>query len=307
MTPDQYTNKELFIDVGDGHQLYVHDWGNKKAKTPVVFLHGGPGDGCGDKHKNIFDPEQHRVIFFDQRGAGRSLPYGSLENNTTDKLVEDIEIIARHFTLKTLVLCGGSWGSTLAFAYALAHPKRVASMVLNGIFTGTRSEIDYFDKGAFRSHYPEAWQQYLDATPKNHHESPTQYHYKRALGKDERAARESARVYENLERALLPLDDRASFVEANDPAYDPSGIRIGIHYMTNYCFMPDNYIFTNARKLTMPIWMVQGRYDMVCPPVTAYELQQKLPNSKLLWTIAGHRGSERETYSVVRAILSQFS
>lgn len=306
MTPDEYTIREFFIEVGDGHELYVQDWGNKKAKHPIIFLHGGPGNGCKDKHKMLFDPAKHRVIFFDQRGAGKSLPYGSLERNTTGDLVEDIARITKQLKISSFVLVGGSWGSALALAYAVKYPQNVQALVLNGIFTGSQAEIDYFDKGAFRTWFPEVWERYLAATPKEHQDSPTKYHYKQILGKDEDAARKSACTYSNMECALLSLDDRFTPTDPGDPAFDPSQTKILAHYLSNSCFLPDRHIFNNVRKLTMPVWLVQGRYDMVCPPNTAYELHKKLPKSNLLWTIGGHRSSERETHSVMRSILLQF-
>ena len=306
MTPDKYTNKEFFIEVGDGHQLYVYDWGNPKG-LPVIFLHGGPGSEIKDGYKRIFDPSRHHVIFFDQRGCGKSLPAGSLKHNTTADLVEDITKIADQVKFKQFVLQGGSWGSCLALAYAIKYPKRVKALVIRGIFTGSQQEIDYFDKGEFATYFPDVWERYLGTAPKSHHDSPTKYHYERILGKDDKAMRESACAYENLEGALLSLDDRFVPRSPNDPTYDPNGIRLEVHYLANGCFMPDNYIFDNARKLTMPVWIVQGRYDMVCPPTTAYKLYKKLPNGRLIWTVGGHRGSERETENVTHTILLQLS
>lgn len=306
MTPDQHTNKEFFIDVGDGHQLYVYDWGNPKG-LPVIFLHGGPGGAVSDHCKRVFEPKKHRVIFFDQRGCGKSLPYGGLKHNTTSKLIEDITKIADQVKFKQFVLDGCSWGSCLAFAYALANPKRVKALVLSGVFTGSQREMDYVDEGGFASHFPEVWQRYLATVPKNHRKSPTKYHYARILGNDEKAARQSACAYQNLEGALLSLDDRSSTVSADDPTFDPTYSRILAHYLSNGCFMPDKHILANAHKLTMPVWMVQGRYDMACPPVTAYELHQKMPSSNLLWTIGGHRQTEHETQNLRRTILLQLA
>jgi len=306
MTPDQYTNKEFFIDVGDGHQLYVHDWGNTKG-LPVMFLHGGPGSATKDGHKQNFDPRKHHVIFFDQRGSGKSLPYGSLAFNTTDKLIEDITKIADQVKFKQFVLRAGSWGSCLALAYALKYPKRVKVMVLHGIFTGSQQEIDHIDKGGFKTYFPEVWEHYLATVPKSHQSSPTAYHFQRILGTDEQAVRESACAYGNLEGALVTLDDRYHYRSSDDPTYDPTGTKVQIHYIANRCFMPDNYILDNAHKLTMPVWIVQGRYDIVCPPAAAYALHQRLPNSQLLYTISGHLGGERETHSVIRTILLQLA
>jgi len=304
MTPDEFTNKEFFIEVGDGHELYVHDWGNPKAKTPILFLHGGPGSSAKDKHKAGFDPEKQRVIFHDQRASGRSLPYGSLEHNTTQDLVEDIEKIAVSLKLKQFVITGGSWGSCLALAYGLKYPKRVKAMVLSGIFAGSQDEIGWLSKGRFEMFFPDTWRDYLQRTPKSYRDNPSAYHFSRILGNDPRTNHTSGFAYASLERSIMSLDDRHAAI---DPVtFDSTGIRTEVHYMSNGCFMPDRYIVRNARKLTMPIWLVQGRYDMVCPPQTAYALHQKLPNSHLVMTTSGH-SAERETWNIVRTILLQMS
>lgn len=303
MTPDQHTNLETFLNVGDGHELYIQDWGNPKGAIPIIFLHGGPGTGCNDRHRASFDPHKNRVIFFDQRGSGRSLPYGSLEHNTTPDLVNDISKIADHFGLKTFVLWGGSWGATLALAYGVAHPTRAHALVLNGVLTGSQSEIDWVDKGGFRPFCPEAWERYLQATPKAHHADPTAYHYSRILGDDPEAARQSAYAYETLEGSAMSMDDRYT---PQDPAeFDPVNARLEALYLKNRCFMPDRHIFDNAHRLTMPVWLVQGRYDLVCPPAAAYELHQKLPNSHFIPVIGNHR-AEREAHSVLRTLAMQF-
>ncbi len=304
MTPDNYTIQESFLDVGDGHSLYIQDWGNTKAKTPIVFLHGGPGAACKDGHKQLFDPRRQRVIFFDQRGSGKSLPYGSLKNNTTQDLVEDIEKIARHLNLDQVILTGGSWGSCLAFAHALKHPKRVKALVLRGIFTGSKREIEFLDQGHFQNFFPDVWEKYLEATPKAHWQNPSAYHFKNALEEGEKA-KASAYAYENVEGALLRLDDRYTPEKYED--YDPAGIRLEIHYLLNNCFIPEGYILDNAQKLKMPVWLIQGRYDVVCPPITAYELSKELPNGELVWVTSGHVGSERAIYDVVRTVLLQLT
>lgn len=304
MSPDSYTNQELFIEVGNGHELYVHDWGNKQAKAVIFNIHGGPGSSSKDKHKGQYDPTRQRVIFFDQRGSGRSLPYGSLEHNTTQDLVADITKIADRLKIKTFILRGGSWGSCLSLAYGLQHPERVKAMVLDGIFTGSKTEIDWLDSGLFQTHYPDVWQAYLDRTPKAHHKNPTAYHSKMALtGKDE-DSKKSAYAYDCLESAVIQLDDR--FVPEPYEEYDPTGAKIEMHYLANGCFMPDRHILDNAHKLSMPIYLIQGRYDMVCPPTTAYQLHQKLPNGELIWTTSGHK-SERESWNIIRTLLLELT
>lgn len=301
MTPDEYTNQELMLDVGDGHQLYVQDWGNGAAK-PILVLHGGPGNGVSDRDKQKYDPKKQRVIFHDQRGAGKSTPTLSLHHNTTQDLVADIEKIAQHLQLDTFVLTGGSWGSCLALAYGIAHPERVDGMVLNGIFTGNQDEIDWLERGGYRDFFPEVWQQYLSSVPQAQREAPSAYHFERAFGEDAEAAKQSAYAYERMELALLKLDDQYS--PGPYEMYQPGAILMEMHYISNGCFMPDNFILDNAPKLTMPIWLVQGRYDMVCRPLAAHRLHEALPNSHLIWTINGHLGQHES--NAIQQLLGLF-
>ena len=302
MNPDAYTISEKMMTVTDGHKLYVQAWGNPAAKTTFVFLHGGPGSGCHDGHKELFNPRKHKVVFFDQRGAGRSLPYGSLEQNNTQALIEDLDTITKRLSLKTFVLVGGSWGSTLALAYGLQYPEKVSAMVLRGLFTGSQQEINFVDKGHFKDFYPEVWEAFVARTPKSHQQNPAAYHAPRVLGKNEKAAKESAYAYSELESSLISLDDRHT--PEDFETFDPAGSKIEIHYLENRCFMQDNYILDNVHKLTMPIWLVQGRYDAICPPSTAFALSKLIPKNTLIWTIAGHSGSDRGNADAVRSIVS---
>ena len=269
-----------------------------------MALHGGPGSASRDSHKARFDPTRQRVIFHDQRGCGRSTPYGSLEANTTQHLIEDITLRADKLDIRKFILNGGSWGACLSLAYAVEHPDRVAAMVLQGIFTGSQREIDWLDKGMFRIFHPEAWQRYLQATPEAHHDDPSAHHFARILGDDPQAASASGHAYESLEGAVMNLDDR--FKADPTEGFDPAGIRTEVHYMRNHCFLPDRHIMQNAHKLTMPVWLVQGRYDMVCPPATAYDLVQALPEGEVIWTIDGHHAGH-ESWNAIRTILLQLT
>ncbi|PID99518.1 prolyl aminopeptidase [Candidatus Saccharibacteria bacterium] len=302
MNPDAYTIKEHFLDVGHGHTLYIHDWGNPKAKTPIVFLHGGPGAQCKDKHKLPFDPNTQRVIFHDQRGSGKSTPLGERSHNTTQELSDDITRIADHLHIDEFVLTGESWGSCLALFYAIAEPKRVKALVIGAVFTASQAEIDWFDKGLLRTHYPDAWERFLAATPKAHHSDAAAYHAARALGKDASAAAESARIYSELVSSTMSLDD--SFTPINADDFDPSSMQLELSYLVKRCFLPDRFIMQNARKLTMPLYIVQGRYDFICPPHTAYELSQLAPDAHLTWVVSGHK-SEHENTTAKRLIYRQ--
>ncbi len=159
MNDDEYTLESGLLDVGDGHQIYYQRWGNPNAK-PIFYLHGGPGSGSRDKYKALFDPVKHQVIFHDQRGSGQSTPFGSTENNTTQKLIEDIEKLREKFGFDKFQIIGGSWGSTLGLAYAIEHPDKVEKILLWGIYAGTKVETDYIVQGGLKTHYPESWQHF---------------------------------------------------------------------------------------------------------------------------------------------------
>ncbi len=299
MNEDEYTNQSFMLDVGHGHELWVHDWGNKQAKTPIFFLHGGPGSQCKDKHKLAFDPTTQRVIFHDQRGAGQSTPLGRWHHNTTQDLSEDINRIADKLGVKQFIITGSSWGSTLALYYTIENPNRIKAVVVGGIWGASKAENAYMNGGTWRTHFPELWDWYVSTVPQEYRSNPSAYHFERALGDDPTAAAESARVFGDMEAGLISLDDRHILTTAKD--YDPSGTLIEMRYMAKQCFMPDRFILKNAHKLTMPVYIVQGRYDFVCPPATAYELCQTAPNAHLTWVASGH-AAEHETITALGLI-----
>lgn len=302
MTNDAFTIQECMLPVGEGHELYVHEWGNKTAAKTFLFLHGGPGSGCSDSHKTYFDGTRDHVIFFDQRGAGNSTPHGSLVANTTQDLVEDIEKILAKFNLEQVVTVGGSWGTTLSLAYAVAHPEKVTAMVLRGLFTGAQAEIDFMHDGTFRWFFPDAWEAFVNTVPAAYRNNPSAYHAARALGDDAEAAVDSTYAYRELEGSISTLDDRHAPVLRED--FQPYGGQIEIHYLVNHCFMEDRYLMDRLHTLTMPVWIINGRYDNVCPPSIAFEAHRLLPNSELIYTIAGHSANDRGNFDAVRAVIS---
>lgn len=302
MTPDQYTNQELFLDVGDGHQIYVHDWGNAKAKTPIFFMHGGPGNGCDDKDKKKFDPTTQRVVFHDQRGSGKSLPKGELEHNTASHLVDDISKIVDKLGLAKILLVGGSWGSTLSLLYGIAHPEKVAGMVIDGVFTATKVENEWLEQGGWRTFFPEVWEEYVKDVPESHRSNPSTYYFQKALHGKSEEAKKASYEYLKMELALLKLDDR--YQPESYDKFDPAGGLIEIHYLANHCFVDEGYILHNVSKLKMPIAIIQGRYDMVCPPRAAHDLHKALPNSQLIMTINGHL-RQHEAANIQRLLINQ--
>lgn len=304
MTPDNNTNQEFLLPVSDGYELYVQDWGNKNAKKPILFLHGGPGYGVKDSHKMRFNPNTQRVIFFDQRGSGKSMPSGSIENNTTQHTIKDMLTIINHLDLKNIILTGSSWGATLALLFALEHPEYVNALAISGIYTARKKEVEYLGKGGYKLHYPDVWDDVLKNTPSDHHDDPSKYHFPRVLSDNTTASKESAAVYINAAIATMSLDDRHLKVDAQN--FDHKEVKVEIHYLQNLGFIPEGYILNNAHKITIPVWIIQGRYDFNCPPETAHELSKILPNCNIMFAQSGH-GSDRSTYDMMRTVLLQLS
>lgn len=304
MDKEQNIISEKMLDVGDSHTLYVQEWGNPNAEVKVIFLHGGPGGQFKDRYKSAFNPKTQHVIFFDQRGGGRSLPYGSIEDNTTSELIADISKIADVFNMDKFILHGSSWGSTLALAYTIAEPERVQALVIGGIFTGSKTESGWIEEGGFKPFFPDVWDAYLDRTPVEHRNNPSKYHFDKVINGTAEERKLSGYAYDCMESGVIQLDDRQVVDDFEE--YDPSGIRIEMHYIANGCFLPDRHIMDNAHKIKVPVYIVQGRYDMVCPPHTAYELSSKIPNSRLYWTLSGHK-HEHEAENIFRSIFASFS
>ncbi len=283
LSKDEFTIAEHHIKTADGlHKLYVQEWGSPDG-IPILFLHGGPGVGCRDKFKSFFNPKKHRVIFLDQRGSGNSTPYGSLKENTTPKLVEDIELVRGKLKIDKWHVHGTSWGSTLALCYAIKHSAQIKSMVIGGIWLCSKEEIEWLTEGKYRMFYPDAWERYNQLKQKK--------------DKIDFFAYSSAFIQ------FYRLDDR--YYPLDREKYDDTPLKIEFEYFKHDVFLPENYILDNASKINVPVKIVQGRYDFVTPPKAAYDLHQKLPDSEIFWTVAGHSTSDRGNYDTLRALLSQ--
>jgi proline iminopeptidase len=304
MTPDEYTNEELSLDVGQEHRIYVQDWGTKAAEIPIFFLHGGPGNGCDDRNKQQFDPSTQRVIFHDQRASGKSLSNGSLDHNTTADLISDIDKIANKLDIDKFLLVGGSWGSTLSLLYGLVNPSKVAGMVIDGVYLATQKENEWLTNGGWKIFFPEVWQEYVAQVPDKYIDRPGDYWFSRLSSADPKVQKLASYTCHKMELALLKLDDRQAAKSYQD--YDPSADRIELHYISNHCFIPEGYVLDNATKLNMPIAIIQGRYDMVCPPESAERLHRVLPNSQLVYTINGHL-KQHEAKNIQRIFIKQLS
>lgn len=283
------------LRVSDLHEIYYEQVGNPKGK-PVVFLHGGPGGGISEDHRRYFDPKVYRIILFDQRGCGKSTPFAELRENTTWDLVADIEKIREKLQIEQWLVFGGSWGSTLAITYAITHPKRVTGLVLRGIFLCRPSELRWFYQEGAHNVFPESWEKYRDLIPPTERHDFVSAYYKRLTSDNEAVRLEAARIWSIWEASTSYLHvNPASMADFEDPAKALPFARIECHYFMNNAFFPsENYLLENVDKIrNIPGVIVQGRYDMVCPVRSAWDLHRAWPESKLLIIPdAGHSAAE---------------
>lgn len=267
------------LDVGDGHQLYYEQCGNPEGK-PVVVLHGGPGGGGDTSVRRFFDPERYRCVVFDQRGAGRSTPHASLHENTTWHLVDDIERLRALLSIDSWQVFGGSWGSTLALAYAQAHPARVTELVLRGIFLFRKSELDWFyEEGGASRIYPDAWERYVTEIPVAERGDMRAAYYRRLTSdnaKERLSAAKAWSVWEGSTSCLFPSETMVEKFDATELALAMA--RIECHYFVNGGFMEEAQLLRDVDRIRhIPAVIVQGRYDIVCPMQSAHDLHQVWP------------------------------
>ncbi len=281
------------LAVDQRHTLYWEESGNPEG-VPVLFLHGGPGAGCSPKHRQFFDPAFYRIILFDQRGAGRSTPLGELRDNTTPLLIADIETLRQRLGVTRWLVFGGSWGSTLSLAYAEAHPEHCLGLILRGIFLCRPSEIEWFLRG-IRLFYPEVWQPFANFIPAEEQDNLLTAYYRRMNDPQPSVHGPAARAwghYEGQTSTLLPDPATASHY-ASDPVALGLG-RIEAHYFMHQIFLPENSLLNRVNRIRhLPCIMVQGRHDVLCPPVSAWDLKQAWPEAELIMVEdAGHSAWE---------------
>ena len=292
------------IDMGDGHRIYVEQCGRPDG-IPVLVLHGGPGGGCSPAMRRYFDPSVYRVVLFDQRGCGRSRPHAAVDHNTTWDLVGDIEVIRQTLGIERFILFGGSWGATLALIYAISHPARVRQLVLRGVFLSTRAELDWFYGGGAGAFFPELWAKLIDPIPvEERHDLVSAYH-RRLFSGDVGLETRMAQLWANWENALASISNDGQF--GSSPAeYARAFARLEVHYFSNGGFLAhDGWIMANRdRILHIPTEIVQGRYDLICPPISAYRLAQGWPLAHLrLIHLAGHALSEPGISAALVAVM----
>ncbi len=284
---------QRMLDVGDGHTLYVEQCGNPDG-IPVVVLHGGPGGGCSPAMRRYFDPAAYRIVLFDQRGCGRSRPHASVEHNTTWHLVRDIEQIRETLGISRWAVFGGSWGATLALIYAQAHPDRVAYLMLRGVFLMTQAELKWFYGGGAGAFWPDLWANFADLIPADEQDDMIGAYHKRLFSGDRALETRYARAWTGWENALASISNDGAVGEA--PAeYARAFARLENHYFKHAGWLEqDGQILNNVSLIShIPASIVQGRYDMICPPAAAWKLAQRWNKAELrMAPLAGHALSE---------------
>ena len=270
------------LKVSDIHEIFVEESGNPNG-APIVFLHGGPGGGSEPIYRQYFNPKKWRIIIFDQRGCGQSTPHAELKENTTWDLVNDIEKIRRKLNINKWSVFGGSWGSTLALSYAIKHPKRCEALILRGIFMLREKELNWFYQEGCSFIYPDAWEKYLKPIPENERNQMIQSYYKRLTSNNKNKRIESAKAWSKWEASTSKLiQTEKSLHSFDDDKIAEAFARIECHYFINKGFFEtDSWLLDNVYKIkTISTYIVQGRYDVVCPMTSAWELHKKLPNAK---------------------------
>lgn len=292
--PEIQPYSQFRFAVEEPHVLYVEESGNPRG-IPVVFLHGGPGAGSQPWHRRFFDPEKYRIVVYDQRGSGKSTPHAELRGNTTPRLVDDLEQLREHLGIEQWLVFGGSWGSTLALAYAEAHPGRVLGLILRGVFLCRREDLSWFyQEGASRI-FPDAWEDYERVIPPAERGDFIQAFYKRLTGEDEIARMAAAKAWSVWEGLCSTLKPNPGVVDHfADPHTALSLARIECHYFVNDIFLPPGQLLADVAKIRhIPGVIVHGRYDMVCPLDGAFALHRAWPESELhIIRDAGHSAAE---------------
>jgi proline iminopeptidase len=285
--------RQQVMEMPGGHRVYVEQCGRPDGE-PVVVLHGGPGGGCSPGMRRFFDPRHYRVILFDQRGCGRSSPNASVENNTTWDLVADIERIREELKIDRWTVFGGSWGACLGLIYAQTHPDRVRALVLRGVFTMTQGELRWFYGGGAGGFWPEQWKAFSHMIPAEERHDLIRAYHRRLFGADQAEQTRFARAWAGWESSLAVLDPGESRAYPS-AAYALAFARLENHYFINGGFLDgDGHILRHMGRIAgIPGHIVQGRYDMICPPHTAHALHEAWPGSTLrMVTTAGHALSE---------------
>ncbi len=300
---------EFQLKVSALHTLWIEECGNPHG-IPVVFLHGGPGAGCEPFQRRFFDPKQYRIILFDQRGCGRSTPHAELQENTTQHLVADIETIRQYLKIEQWLVFGGSWGSTLAIAYAESHAECVSGLILRGIFLCRRRDIQWFYQDGASYIYPDLWQDYIKVIDKNERGDLVRAFYKHLTSDDENTRLQAARAWSVWEGSTSNLITKPSVLNHFADKHTALSLaRIECHYFINDSFLIENQLLEDANKLQdIPGVIVHGRYDVVCPIEQAYALHQAWTNAEfIIAPCSGHSATEDEIVNTLVEATQKFA
>jgi len=284
---------QRLIDMGDGHRVYMEQCGRPDG-IPVIVFHGGPGGGCSPAMRRYFDPTVYRIILFDQRGCGRSRPHASIIANTTWHLVEDVEVIRKELGLDSFIAFGGSWGATLALIYAITHPERVRHLVLRGVFLMTKAELKWFYGGGAGAFFPEIWGRFAAAIPAAERDNLINAYNRRLFSGNLMEETRFGRIWANWENALASIHHEGPMGESPSD-YARAFSRLENHYFQNGGFLQcDGWILQERKRIEhIPATIIQGRYDMICPPVSAWNLADGWERCDLrMIPLAGHALSE---------------
>jgi proline iminopeptidase len=291
-------NKKGFLKVSDLHEIYYEESGNPEG-APIVFLHGGPGGGTDADQRRFFDPHAYRIVLFDQRGCGQSKPHAELKENTTWDLVSDIEKIREYLKIEKWVVFGGSWGSTLALTYAVTHPARVKGLILRGIFLCRPEELQWFYQQGASWIFPDVWEKYWNYIPADERSNMMKAYYSRLTSDNSETRLTAAQIWSQWEAATSRLFVDAKSIEAyGEPEKALAFARIECHYFMNNAFFPsNNYLLENIEKIKgIPGVIIQGRYDVVCPAKSAWDLHRLWPEAEIKFIPdAGHAAAEPGT------------
>lgn len=295
------------LQVDDLHTLYWEESGNPQG-LPVLFLHGGPGAGTAPSHRQFFDPARYRIVLFDQRGSGQSTPLGEARQNTTQLLIDDIEQLREMLAIEEWLIFGGSWGSTLALAYGQAHPERCTGFILRGIFLGTQAEIDWFLQG-MPLFFPDEHAKFVGHVPEEERDDLLGAYMKRLFSDDATENLRAAQAWSRYEANCLHLLQRPEVARMFSAASVALGVgRLGAHYFCNKMFLSEDQLLNNMGRIRhLPAVIIQGRYDVICPPRTAWQLRQTWPRASFeMVNDAGHAASEPGIASALVAATERF-
>jgi len=297
-----------YLQVSTIHSIYYEVCGNTNDE-PILFVHGGPGAGFSESDKRFFDFKKQKVIFFDQRGASKSVPFGCIDQNTTPDLVNDINKLLKHLNIPKAHLFGGSWGTTLSLVFAIQNPEKVKSIVLRGVFLANATSIEYFINGGVENQFPKVWNRFKNSVPLLNQENCAKYYLDKMLNGTDKEKDFFSYEWAYYEISIFKDDIAESEIQSivNEFPYQSLSI-MEAHYLTNNCFIEDNYILKNISAIqSIPVKIIHGKNDSICPLQYAEALHQKLNNSELYIENAGHSDSEPNIESrIIKVIKKEF-